>query len=166
MVEIIHRHNGTLDKFLGDGLMAIFGAPKGIPDQEYQAILAALEMKESVENMQDEIARNSEGASQEKKRSLQLKLGIGINSGSVIVGSIGSDQRTEYTAIGDEVNFASRIQTATRTVGEEILVSLSTMSAVKHDFSFQEFENIQLKGISKSVALYAPRRITKLSGGN
>lgn len=85
MVDIVFRHRGTLDKFLGDGMMAIFGAPEDDPYQEEHAIRAAIEMQQALSGL----------------RHAQLAIGIGINSGPAIVGNIGSSERMEYTAIGD-----------------------------------------------------------------
>ena len=146
MVEIVFRHQGTLDKFLGDGLMVIFGAPQEDPDQEEHAIRAAIEMQREVGELRKKW--QLEGRA-------QLRVGIGINSGPAIVGNIGSSRRMEYTAIGDTVNVAARLETATKDLGAEILVSEYTFNAVRGAFDLRRMGPIQVKGRGDTVQVYA-----------
>jgi adenylate cyclase len=114
MVAVVRRNFGYVDKFLGDGMMATFGAPADDLDQEKHAIAAALEM-------QAELTKLS--SKWESQGRAGFKMGIGINSGNAVVGNIGSEAHMEYTAIGDTVNLASRLQNATKEVHTKILVS-------------------------------------------
>ncbi len=102
MVEVLFAYQGTLDKFLGDGLLAFFGAPLHQPDHALRAVQAALEIQRAIADFNK--YRRQHGA-------ITLEIGIGINSGEAIVGNIGSERRMEYTVIGDMVNVAQRLQT-------------------------------------------------------
>ncbi|MDZ4801686.1 MAG: adenylate/guanylate cyclase domain-containing protein [Bryobacteraceae bacterium] len=146
MVEIIFRHQGTLDKFLGDGLMVIFGAPQEDPEQEEHAIAAAVEMQRQLAVLRDKWRLEGRAP---------IRVGIGIHSGSAIVGNIGSTQRMEYTAIGDTVNVASRLESATKELGTDILVSEHTYSAIRGSFNFRKVGPIQVKGRTAAVQVYA-----------
>ena len=146
MVEIVFRFQGTLDKFLGDGLMVIFGAPQEDPQQEEHAIRTAIEMQRELDLLRKKWRVEGRG---------QFHVGIGINSGSAIVGNIGSSRRMEYTAIGDTVNVASRLESATKELGADILVSASTYNAVREIFQVREVGPIQVRGRIDSVQVYA-----------
>lgn len=146
MVDIIFKHHGTLDKFIGDGLMVIFGAPVDDQYQEQHAVLAALEMQLELGQLRGQWL---------KDHGIDLKIGIGINSGSAIVGNIGSSKRMEYTAIGDTVNLAARLESATKDVGVDILISDYTYLAVRGLFKTQKIGEIQVKGRSEPVVTYS-----------
>ncbi|MCW5977341.1 MAG: HAMP domain-containing protein [Bryobacteraceae bacterium] len=146
MVDVVFRHQGTLDKFMGDGLMVLFGAPQDDPYQEEHALKAALEMQRELRRLR---------ARQEAEGGLPLAIGIGINSGPAIVGNIGSSQRMEYTAIGDTVNLASRLESATREIGAEILVSEYTYNAVRGAFNARSVGSVRVKGRVEPVQAYA-----------
>jgi adenylate cyclase len=147
MVEVVFRHNGTLDKFIGDGMMVIFGAPEDDPYQEEHALRTALEM-------QQELTRLS---LQWKAEGLDIRSGIGINSGPAVVGNIGSSRRMDYTAIGDTVNLASRLESATKDMGVPILVSEYTYMAARGAFQFRQMGSIHVKGRTEAVMTYTPR---------
>ncbi|MGH8045755.1 MAG: adenylate/guanylate cyclase domain-containing protein, partial [Chthoniobacterales bacterium] len=102
MIEAIFGHRGTLDKFLGDGCLAIFGAPLDDPDHDRMAVCAAQAILKSTAEL---------GVKLRERHGLELRIGIGLHTGTAIVGYVGSDERTEYTAIGDTVNIASRLET-------------------------------------------------------
>jgi adenylate cyclase len=121
MVNIIFEYQGTLDKFLGDGLLALFGTPLPQADHPCRAVQAALAIQDAIRTLNAQRCRRGE---------MTLDLGIGINSGEAIVGNIGSDRRMEYTVIGDMVNVAQRIQTRAR--GGEVLISDSTLAQVRN----------------------------------
>lgn len=147
MVNVIFKYHGTLDKFLGDGLMAVFGAPIEDNFQEENALKAALEMRKEVE----ELNSTFDGVSNTK-----LSIGIGINSGMAIVGNIGSSRRMEYTAIGDTVNLASRLESKTKELGVDLLISEYTYNAVRgaFPFKFERVGTIEVKGRKDEVTAY------------
>ncbi len=121
MVGAVFTFQGTVDKFIGDCIMAIFGAPTPQPDHGALAVAAALEMKKLLQQFNAKHARESKDL---------LRIGVGINTGDVVVGNIGSEQRLEYTAIGDAVNLASRLEGINKQYGTEIIVSESTYRQV------------------------------------
>src|SRR5712692_8747563 len=121
MSEVIHKHQGMVDKFIGDGLMAIFGAPQRLERPEQNALEAAQEMIERL----GEINRELSAAGEEP-----LRIGVGLHSGEVVVGYIGSRARHEYTAIGDVVNVASRLEGLSKTAGHVIICSRAVASAL------------------------------------
>ena len=144
-VEVIFRHGGTLDKFIGDAIMAFWGAPTPDPDQAAHAIAAALEMIDELERFKREIGELGEG----------FDIGIGLHTGPAIVGFIGSEQRQDYTAIGDTVNLASRIEGLTKEHGR-VLVSAATRARGGDAFDFAHSGSYKVKGRSAEVDLYVP----------
>jgi adenylate cyclase len=122
MLDIIFRHEGTLDKFLGDGILVEFGAPFDDLDQEKHAVSAAIEMQYALKKMREEW---------EKRGDPAIHMGIGIHTGTAIVGNIGTEKRLEYTAIGDTVNIALAIENANKQFNTQILLSESTFQAVQ-----------------------------------
>jgi adenylate cyclase len=144
MIEAIFGHQGTLDKFLGDGLMAVFGAPLDDPQHELHAVMAALEMQTRLQRLRERWP-GDKGA---------IASGIGIHTGDAIVGNIGSEQRMEYTAIGDTVNIASRLEAATKEHGCEILLSESTAEGLGDTFSLRQIDDIQCRGVAQLLKIY------------
>ncbi len=144
MVEVVFRNKGTLDKFIGDGMMVLFGAPDDDPYQEEHAMKTAIEM-------QDELRRMSE---KWKAEGVVIRSGVGINSGPAVVGNIGSSRRMDYTAIGDTVNLASRLESATKDLKVGILISEYTYIALKGSFRFREMGSIHVKGRTDPVLTY------------
>jgi adenylate cyclase len=147
MVEQIFEFGGTLDKFIGDGIMAYFGAPVPQPDHAERAVRCALAMQESLRTLNH--VRVARGAA-------ALRLGIGLHSGPVVVGDIGSPQRREYTAIGDAVNVASRIEQLTKVHGVPILVSDETRRGVGGAITFASVGATQVKGRAQPVDCWVP----------
>jgi adenylate cyclase len=145
MVDVILRHDGTIDKFLGDGMMVLFGAPLDDPYQEEHAVLAAVEM-------QKELRALCTKWEAEGRRT--MKMGIGINSGTAVVGNIGSAERMEYTAIGDTVNLAARLETATKELGVDIIVSEQTYGAIRPLFQWKPAGAVTVRGRSEPVHAY------------
>jgi adenylate cyclase len=145
MVEVILRHQGTIDKFLGDGMMVIFGAPLDDPDQEEHAVAAACEMQRELRAL---------CAKWQTEGRAALKMWLGINSGPAIVGNIGSAEHMEYTAIGDTVNLAARLESATKELGLEIVISEHTYSAVRPLYRWKSAGEITLRGRSEPVRAY------------
>jgi adenylate cyclase len=145
MVEVVFRNQGTLDKFIGAGMMVIFGAPEDDPYQEEHALKTGLEMQREV----------AELAAKWEPEGVRLRIGVGINSGPAIVGNIGSSRRMEYTAIGDTVNLASRLESATKDLGVGILVSEYTYIALRGAFKFRSMGSVHVKGRVEPVLTYA-----------
>jgi adenylate cyclase len=144
MVEVIFRNEGTLDKFIGDGMMVLFGAPKDDPYQEEHAMRTAIEMQHELRRL----------AEKWKSEGVVIRNGVGINSGPAVVGNIGSSRRMDYTAIGDTVNLASRLESATKDLGVGILVSEYTYIALKGTFRFKEMGSIRVKGRTDPILTY------------
>ena len=157
MVDVILRHQGTIDKFLGDGMMVIFGAPADDPNQEEHAVRAALEM-------QSELARLTAVWQGQGRRS--FRMGIGINSGPAVVGNIGSEEHMEYTAIGDTVNLASRLETASKDLGADIVVSEQTQSAVRPQFQWRPLGEVLVRGRTESVRAYTVETSAEAPGAS
>jgi len=145
-VEVIFRHGGTLDKFIGDAIMAFWGAPVHDPEHARHAVAAALEMSKVLEEFKAELA--GEG--------IDFEVGIGIHTGLAVVGFIGAEARLDYTVIGDTVNLASRIEGLTKGVAR-ILVSDATRAACQNDFDFVAHGSQQVKGRAEAVALFEPK---------
>ena len=149
MTEIIFRHGGTLDKYEGDGILVFFGDPVAQEDQEQRAVKMAIEMQNRVEELADHWS-DSYGES--------FRVGMGISSGWVTVGNIGSAARTDYTVLGNEVNLASRL--ADRATAGEILVSDRTMVKVQDMVSGEEVDEVTFKGVSRPIKIYSLTRPT------
>jgi adenylate cyclase len=146
-VPIITGKGGHVDKFVGDGLLAVFGAPRRQRDHADQALAAAIEMAQAVE-------REFEG---------HLAVGIGLNSGRVIAGNVGGAGRLEFSVIGDAVNVAARVEAATRKTGDVILVSEHTRSLLhRDDVELDRRPDIPLKGKTEAIELYAPAAATSV----
>jgi adenylate cyclase len=150
MIDAIFRHNGYLNKFMGDGLMAVFGATRDDPYQEKNAIEAALDMRKALEELRA-VWRQERRTSQVQ----DLRIGIGINTGVAIVGNIGSKQKMEFGCIGDSVNLASRLEAASKDfAGVDFLVSEYTYVAVRSDYRFKACGEITVKGKAEAVKVY------------
>ena len=148
MTTIIKKHGGTVDKFIGDAIMAVFGAPISYEDNARRAVAAAYEMREALASVPLEDLVLPDG--------MIFDTGIGIHYGDVIVGSIGSDDKTDYSVIGDNVNLASRLEGLTKKYGAKILVSGSVKNEVKADeFIFRHLDDVKVKGKAKAVPIFA-----------
>jgi adenylate cyclase len=146
-VEVIFRNGGTLDKFIGDAIMAVWGAPLDDPKHAEKAVRCALEMSDTLDAFKLELGELGKA----------FDAGIGVHSGPAVVGLIGSEQRREYTSIGDTVNLASRIEGLTKGVAR-ILVSEETRLLCADAFDFEPRGLYKVKGRAQDVALYEPRR--------
>jgi adenylate cyclase len=144
-VEIIFRHGGTLDKFIGDAIMAFWGAPQDDPQHAQHAVAAALEMERSLLHFKEELGEDGR----------DFDVGIGIHTGTAVVGFLGSEARMDYTAIGDTVNLSSRIEGLTKGVAR-ILVSADTAASCKNAFDFSPTGSYKVKGRSQQVELFTP----------
>ena len=118
LVDILDRHGGIVNKFLGDGFLALFGAPLEAPDAAQRAVAAAREMLAAMERHQ------------RMATSWPLRIGIGIHFGEVVAGNIGSPRRKEYTVIGDTVNFAARLEALNKEFGSQLLISAAVREAL------------------------------------
>lgn len=156
MAEVVFRHGGTLDKFIGDAVMAFWGAPIAVEDHARRALDAALEMQDELDALN---ARwMEEGA------PAQMAIGIGINTGEAVVGNIGSlTRKLDYTAIGDAVNLAARLESLNKSYETEILVSEHTVSAVGDGYDFRLVESVTVKGKTQAVNVYELRGRTTAS---
>ena len=139
--SILFKHDGTVDKFVGDAVMALFNAPTDVKNHELKAVEAALRIQ------------------QELKQWGRLEAGIGIHTGEAIVGNIGSHHMMDYTAIGDTVNTAARLEG--KTSAGDILVSKAVYEKVKHRFPTKQREHVTLKGKKKAVEVYRYKTRTK-----
>lgn len=145
MVEAVFEHGGVLDKFMGDGMMAVFGSLGDVPDHPKRAVMAALRMKALLAKINGE--RNMAGKP-------PIQIGIGIHTDEVVVGNIGSRKRLEYTVIGDGVNTSSRVQSLNKEFGTTILITETTHAAVKDLFECRPMPAAQLKGKTKSLQFF------------
>ncbi|MEM9807523.1 MAG: MASE1 domain-containing protein [Cyanobacteria bacterium P01_D01_bin.56] len=145
MVDVIFDHRGTLDKFMGDAIMAVFGSPIPQEDHAQQAVAAAL-------SMQQQLAKFNQKQQQQGLPTIQI--GIGINSDDVITGNIGSSKRMEFTAIGDGVNLTSRIESATKLYGCAIIISENTYKLCQDTLWVRELDYVCVKGKRQPVRLY------------
>jgi adenylate cyclase len=147
MVEVVFENGGTLDKFMGDAIMALWGAPIAHGDDADRAMRAALEQQAVLD------ALNAKWADEGRP---QLQIGIGINFGEVFAGNIGSDRRLEYTVIGDAVNTASRL--CSNAGPGEILISEPFYRTLVHPPDVEALEPLQLKGKARAVPVYRVKR--------
>ncbi|MFH0802786.1 MAG: adenylate/guanylate cyclase domain-containing protein [bacterium] len=154
MVECIFKHQGTVNKFIGDEIMVVFGAPVPCPDHAACACRCALEMIRILENVPI--------APDDPEQDGKMKVKIGLNSGDVVSGSIGSHQRMEYTVIGDVVNTASRIMHVNKTLGTSILISQSTFFMARDKIVAEPKGKFPLKGKKEDVEVYELREIREV----
>lgn len=145
MVDAVFQFKGTLDKYIGDAIMAVFGAPLPLDEHEWMAVRTAVEMRHRL------IEFNARREAQGKP---PIRIGIGISSGDVISGNIGSSKRMEFTAIGDGVNLSSRLEGATKQYGAEIVLSEYTFRPCADRIWYRELDYIKVKGKNKPVAIY------------
>jgi adenylate cyclase len=144
MTEIVFKYGGTIDKFIGDCIMAVFGAPLIHTDDIDRAILVAVEIQKAIKNINNKRFESSEE---------KIKIGIGINVGEAVVGNIGARDRLDYTVIGDSVNLASRLEKTAK--GGEILVSEPVFKEARGKYTFIGPKLVKLKGKGKPVRCYS-----------
>ncbi|MGE5444967.1 MAG: CHASE2 domain-containing protein [Ignavibacteriales bacterium] len=146
MTQIVMNERGTLDKYIGDAIMAIFGAPLDVPDHPKRACQAALQMIEELKKLYPKW---------KEKGWPHISIGVGINTGEAIVGNMGANMRFDYTAIGDAVNLASRLEGLNKLYGTQIIVSKSTLDGVDpSQFLVRELDLVRVKGKEKPVSIF------------
>lgn len=145
MVRVILEHGGIVDKYVGDAIMAIWGVPLSKVDDCERALLACIHMRKALAELNQEL--RTEGLP-------QLKIGMGLNYGPLIAGNIGSDERMEYTVIGDTVNTASRIESLTKEFGTDCLVSETILEQVSGKFVTEKTHSAKVKGKKEALAIY------------
>jgi adenylate cyclase len=147
MVAVVFKHGGTLDKYLGDGLMIYFGAPLPQPDHAVRAVRCALEMLERLDALNH--AHGLEGRP-------ELRMGIGIHTGTAVVGTMGASHRQDYTAIGPTVNLASRLEQLTKEHEFDIIVSEITQQIVGGEVPLREAGTANIKGVAEPLKIFTP----------
>ncbi|MCI0493733.1 adenylate/guanylate cyclase domain-containing protein [candidate division KSB1 bacterium] len=148
MVDVIFNNGGTLDKFVGDEIMAIYGAPYHLEDHAERACTTALDMISALRKIQK---------SWSQREMEYFQIGVGINTGKVIVGNLGSIQLFDYTVIGDEVNLGARLEGANKHYSTTIIISESTYNEVKEKAIVRELDNVRVKGKKRPVKIYELR---------
>jgi adenylate cyclase len=147
MTEVIRSHRGTLDKYIGDAIMAFWGAPVANPRHARQAVETALHMQAALQDLNQILTT---------KGWPVLKIGVGVNTGVMTVGDMGSPVRKAYTVMGDAVNLGSRLEGITKQYGVGIIVGESTREQLRKEAVFRELDRVRVKGKDEPVAIYEP----------
>jgi adenylate cyclase len=145
MTQIVFKHRGSVDKYMGDGIMALYNAPFEDPEHALNAVRTGLEFQERALAV---------SAKWQARLGAAIRIGVGINTGEMLVGTLGSRQRFEYTALGDHVNLGSRLESATKDYGAAIIISEYTYALVKGRFPTRELGDVTVKGKSQPVKIY------------
>ena len=147
MTEVIRGKRGTLDKYIGDAIMAFWGAPVDDPEHARHAVLAALDMQARLPSLNEALAA---------KGWPTLKIGVGVNTGTMTVGDMGSPVRQSYTVMGDAVNLGSRLEGITKQYGVGIIVGEGTRALLGEEFVLRELDRVRVKGKAEPVGIYEP----------
>ena len=145
MTDIVFKYDGLLDKYMGDAIMAVYGAPLDQPDHPVRACRTALDMLKELKNLQKKWADEGRPV---------LHIGIGVNSGDMVVGNMGSQMRFDYTVMGDSVNLGSRLEGINKEYGTNIVISEYTYAAVKDVLTCRELDSVRVKGKKLPVKIY------------
>jgi adenylate cyclase len=152
VTNVIISHEGTIDKYMGDAVMAFWNAPLAVPDHELKACASALEVIDRLAVLNRERQEEATAAGQP---FLQMRIGVGINTGRCLVGNLGSDLRFNYSVLGDPVNVAARLEGQTKTYGVPIIIGPKTGEKAKEKFAVVELDLIQVKGKTEPETIYA-----------
>ena len=142
MVEAVFNYEGTLDKFIGDALMAVFGAPLPLQEHAWMAVQSALDMRSRLKEFNDRQSQH------------KIAIGMGISSGEVVSGNIGSQKRMDYTVIGDGVNLSARLESITKQYHCDIILSEFTCQLCGDRIWVRELDKIRVKGKNQAVSIY------------
>ncbi len=153
MVDVIFKYAGTLDKFVGDEIMAVYGAPHPYRNHAENACLTAVEMVARLRRLQRKWSA---------RKQAFFQIGIGINTGKVIIGNLGSQQLFDYTVIGDDVNLGARLEGANKQYGTTIIISEATYKAVRKRAIVRELDMVRVKGKNRPVRIYELRGMRSL----
>jgi adenylate cyclase len=145
MVPIVFAHKGTVDKFVGDMIMALYGAPLDDPEHADHAVQTALAMTEELARLNTEWAANGRPA---------LDIGVGINTGDMVAGNLGSESIMSYTVIGDNVNLGARLESLTRNLQTRVIISDATRQALKGSYDVRDLGDVIVKGKSRPVKIF------------
>mgnify|MGYP001249053092 FL=1 len=145
MTNIVIANGGTIDKFMGDCIMAFWNAPLDVKDHQMLAVMTASQMQTELVKLNAELSAES---------LPNINIGIGINTGEALVGNMGSDQRFDYSVIGDAVNLASRLESSSKTLGKTLVISENTMKGIEHIFPFEYIDSITVKGKTEPIKVY------------
>jgi adenylate cyclase len=154
MVEAVFNYKGTLDKYIGDAIMAVFGSPLPIPDHAWMAVQTAIDMRHRLKEFNIKRLEQLKPQNQKEIDMATIRIGIGINSDTVISGNIGSTRRMEFTAIGDGVNLGSRLEGASKQYGTDAIISEATYKLCGDRIWVRELDCIQVKGKNQPVGVY------------
>ncbi len=153
--QIVLSHGGTIDKYIGDCLMAFWNAPLDDPDHAVHAVSAALDMLASMQTLNDELQHEAEA---DGRRFFPLRIGIGVNTGECVVGNMGSEQRFDYSALGDAVNLAARLESASKAYGVSLLIGEKAADEIGAIFGVFELDRIAVKGKQEETRVFAATR--------
>lgn len=147
LTRVIQKHRGTIDKYMGDAIMAFWGAPLDDPQHAAHALAAAMEMPRALRALDEPFA---------KRGWPRLRIGVGLSTGIMRVGNMGSEFRRAYTVMGDSVNVGSRVEGLTKEYGSAVICSEATRNAGPDDWSYRELDHVRVKGKDEPVAIYEP----------
>ena len=145
MTDVIFKNRGLLDKYIGDAIMAVYGAPLPQPDHPMRACMSALDMREELKRLQK---------NWEKENRPKLEIRIGINTGYATVGNMGSKKRFDYTVMGDNVNLTSRLEDLNKIYNSKIIISEHTFDRVKDEIACRELDLVRVRGKTIPVKIY------------
>jgi adenylate cyclase len=145
MTDIIMKNGGTIDKYMGDCIMAFWNAPLDVEEQRQLALRSSHEMLYHLKVLNAELA---------KEEALPINVGIGLNTGEVVVGNMGSDQRFDYSCLGDAVNLAARLEGQSKEYGMKIILGDETSKGMEEEFAIIELDKIAVKGKTEGVTIF------------